>query len=75
MRKSVKYFQLKKIIDPVCMNKFNVNCTECNIRIHKFSCTCINTMIHYNICKHIHGCNRFFQQSNVFTVREKELFQ
>ena len=64
-------FVVKKIIDPVCMNQCNFNCTECNICIHMFSCTCINHVIHHNICKHIHACNKFFKQSDVSAVKEK----
>lgn len=29
-------------------------CTDCLICIHNFTCSCIDSSIKYNICKHIH---------------------
>lgn len=29
-------------------------CIECNVCIHKFMCSCIDSSIKYNMCKHIH---------------------
>lgn len=28
----------------------------CHICIYSYKCTCLNNLINYNICKHIHAC-------------------
>jgi hypothetical protein len=33
-----------------------LRCTECDICVHTFRCTCIDYIIKLNICKHIHAC-------------------
>ena len=31
-----------------------LECSQCNIRLHVYSCTCYDHLIHGTICKHIH---------------------
>lgn len=33
-----------------------LRCNMCQICIHSYKCTCMNNVIHFNICKHIHAC-------------------
>uniref|UniRef100_A0A6P7FSL1 Uncharacterized protein LOC114332217 n=1 Tax=Diabrotica virgifera virgifera TaxID=50390 RepID=A0A6P7FSL1_DIAVI len=32
-----------------------LRCTDCNICIHSYKCSCIDNVIYFNICKHIHA--------------------
>lgn len=33
-------------------------CTDCNFCIHKYSCSCLDSSIRWNMCKHIHMLGR-----------------
>jgi len=33
-----------------------LRCDKCHICIHSYKCTCLNNVVNYNICKHIHAC-------------------
>lgn len=35
----------------------------CNICIHTFTCECIDNIIKFNICKHIHACAKSFNKA------------
>ncbi|KAL3277347.1 hypothetical protein HHI36_012698 [Cryptolaemus montrouzieri] len=39
-------------INPECT--CHLNCSYCNICIHKYCCSCVDSTIKWNICKHIH---------------------
>ncbi|XP_035212514.1 uncharacterized protein LOC118186517 isoform X1 [Stegodyphus dumicola] len=34
----------------------DLTCTACKICIHMYSCTCIDYLVKFTICKHIHAC-------------------
>ncbi|XP_072379297.1 uncharacterized protein [Diabrotica undecimpunctata] len=42
-----------------------LSCTDCGVCIHQFVCTCLDSAIKYNMCKHIHLVARNVYQSNV----------
>ncbi|XP_025194303.1 uncharacterized protein LOC112593925 isoform X2 [Melanaphis sacchari] len=33
-----------------------LRCNVCRICVHTYKCTCMNNVIYFNICKHIHAC-------------------
>ena len=37
-----------------CTQGCALECTQCNICLHMYSCTCYDHLIHSTICKHIH---------------------
>ncbi|XP_068082865.1 uncharacterized protein [Anabrus simplex] len=41
-----------RLVQPDC--SCSITCTHCKACIHKFSCTCIDASIKWNMCKHIH---------------------
>lgn len=47
-------------------NSFPCNCklicTECNVCIHRYSCTCIDSCIRWNMCKHVHLLCRYLKE-------------
>ena len=40
--------------DKICPYKCHLICSNCNVCIHMFSCSCTDALIHGTICKHIH---------------------
>lgn len=38
-------------------------CEECNSCLHQYSCSCIDSAIKWNMCKHIHSLCRFRRES------------
>lgn len=66
-------YVVEKAVNPLCMNKCNLKCIECNICIHMFKCTCLNNKIQLNICKHIHACCRIFGKINETPPAEKKM--
>lgn len=43
--------------DTECCN-CSLRCSDCNICIHEYYCTCIDSSIQFNMCKHIHVVGR-----------------
>ncbi|KAE9523853.1 hypothetical protein AGLY_015741 [Aphis glycines] len=39
-----------------CTFECVLRCDKCHICIHSYKCTCLNNVVNYNICKHIHAC-------------------
>jgi hypothetical protein len=39
-------------------NSCALRCEACQICIHSYKCSCMNNIIYFNICKHIHACAR-----------------
>ena len=37
-----------------CIENCQLQCKDCNICIHIFSCTCMDAILNYTICKHVH---------------------
>lgn len=49
-------------------------CSECDACLHKYSCTCIDSSIKYNMCKHVHLVCRYQKQvleANPMAATEK----
>lgn len=52
------------------VNKLEVNCNcqiiceDCHTCIHSYSCSCIDSAIKWNICRHIHLICQFFKNKN-----------
>lgn len=40
-----------------------LTCTHCNICLHKFQCSCLDSSIKYNMCKHIHLVARSIKET------------
>lgn len=36
-----------------------LRCTDCEICIHRYSCSCIDSSIKWNLCKHIHLVHKY----------------
>ena len=48
-----------------CQTECRLLCNDCGICIHMFSCTCLDFLINYTICKHIHlVAKRDMKQNN-----------
>ncbi|GFY13784.1 uncharacterized protein TNCV_4961531 [Trichonephila clavipes] len=43
-----------------CHRLCNIKCTTCKICIHSYTCTCVDSLIRGNICKHIHKVAQMF---------------
>ncbi|XP_050517553.1 uncharacterized protein LOC126892122 [Diabrotica virgifera virgifera] len=43
-----------------CIDLCELKCKSCQICIHCFKCSCLDNVINYNICKHIHACCLYF---------------
>ncbi|XP_046983053.1 uncharacterized protein LOC124553204 [Schistocerca americana] len=37
-------------------SKCSLKCSICNISMHFYKCSCLDNILHFNICKHIHAC-------------------
>lgn len=48
-----------------CTGDCKLICTDCGICIHKYSCTCIDSCIKWNMCKHVHLLCRYLKQNPV----------
>lgn len=53
----------------------NIICSECNACLHRFSCTCIDSAIRWNMCKHIHLICRYQKSLNMETDTQMETQQ
>lgn len=65
----------------------NYRCSACNICIHSFTCSCLNNVISFTICKHIHAVAKSLvvedpaqsvkddQSSNVDSNLQKEVLE
>ena len=42
-----------------------MRCTECDICIHTYTCTCPDALIRHTICKHVHAVMRFDKAINL----------
>ncbi|KAF8770302.1 hypothetical protein HNY73_017849 [Argiope bruennichi] len=38
-----------------CPEHCNLRCSECDICVHMYTCSCIHSMINANLCQHIHA--------------------
>ncbi|CAG9761474.1 unnamed protein product [Ceutorhynchus assimilis] len=53
-------------------------CKPCNVCLHQFQCSCLDSTVKYNICKHIHLVARFIQnpipaEEIVFVVEDDSI--
>lgn len=37
----------------------NLSCEVCTVCVHMYRCTCIDNVMRFNLCKHIHACCQF----------------
>ncbi|XP_046990382.1 uncharacterized protein LOC124595609 [Schistocerca americana] len=40
----------------ICERKCSRKCNICNICVHSYKCSCLDNILNFNICKHIHAC-------------------
>ena len=48
----------------VCPIQCCMRCTECDICIHTYTCTCPDALIRHTICKHVHAVVKFDKAIN-----------
>ncbi|XP_072389603.1 uncharacterized protein [Diabrotica undecimpunctata] len=48
-------------------------CTDCNVCIHKYSCSCLDSAIAWNMCKHIHLLCRYRQLTKESSQEEQKM--
>ncbi|XP_069676181.1 uncharacterized protein [Periplaneta americana] len=53
----------------------HLKCEPCNICIHSYRCSCLNNIIQYNICKHIHACASLQDGTLVYFQEENTEFE
>nr|XP_023028933.1 uncharacterized protein LOC111517119 isoform X1 [Leptinotarsa decemlineata] len=56
--KQEMYFVEQKKLECDC----KIICPECNVCLHQYSCTCIDSSVRCNMCKHIHLVCRYEKQ-------------
>uniref|UniRef100_A0A6P7GNR7 Uncharacterized protein LOC114344641 n=1 Tax=Diabrotica virgifera virgifera TaxID=50390 RepID=A0A6P7GNR7_DIAVI len=49
----------------IICNNCQLKCTECQICIHFYKCTCLDSAIKYNMCKHIHAVAGLMYSENI----------
>lgn len=49
-----------------------INCYDCQSCIHCYSCSCIDSTIKWNMCKHIHLVCRFLKKTNDENIKNDE---
>lgn len=49
----------------------HIQCTECNICIHRYICSCIDSSIRWNMCKHIHYLLQHTKTTTTYTVHNE----
>ncbi|XP_050299822.1 uncharacterized protein LOC126738496 isoform X2 [Anthonomus grandis grandis] len=47
-------------------------CTDCNICFHRFSCTCLDSSIKWNMCKHVHLLSKYLK---TLPFAEEDIFE
>lgn len=47
-----------------CIPNCKLRCNQCNTCIHKFICTCLDSSIKWNMCKHIHTVCQYINNMN-----------
>ncbi|GFT74293.1 MULE domain-containing protein [Trichonephila clavipes] len=57
------YLTCKK--EEECHRLCNIKCTACKICIHSYTCTCVDSLIRGNICKHIHKVAQMFLNDDI----------
>lgn len=48
-------------------------CAECNICLHEYRCSCVESCIHSNMCKHIHVLGFYLQTHQLLELKEVEM--
>jgi hypothetical protein len=67
----IKYIVSKKS-SPTCKNMCEFTCKVCGICIHMFDCNCVDNVIKFNICKHIHACvQKYFSMRTIQSNQEE----
>lgn len=50
-----------------------IMCNECGVCIHRYTCTCLDCSIKWNMCKHIHLVCKHIQQNEVKEAKTEVL--
>lgn len=50
-----------------------LTCSDCNICIHRYCCTCMDSSIKFNICKHIHLLAQFRKKAENPTNKRRSI--
>ena len=61
------YYEVRKE-DARCSSNCPLRCTECDICIHQYSCTCPDSLVRLTICKRIHLLIRKLYDDNMHNV-------
>ena len=50
------YYTVTKVLvaDSACNASCMLRCTICEVCVHTFRCNCIDAVLHYTVCKHVH---------------------
>uniref|UniRef100_A0A8D9BAW8 MULE transposase domain-containing protein n=2 Tax=Cacopsylla melanoneura TaxID=428564 RepID=A0A8D9BAW8_9HEMI len=50
-----------------------LSCTECKICVHSYECTCMDSVLYFNICKHIHACVTYAKEDGSIVVPTQDI--
>lgn len=64
MSQTTKEIYLIQETDSKC-NTCQLKCTDCNTCIHEYICSCIDSAVKFNMCKHIHLVANLRKNSNL----------
>ncbi|KAJ8975913.1 hypothetical protein NQ317_007756 [Molorchus minor] len=57
-----------EILNKLC--KCDLKCLECNACIHSYICSCPDSAVRWNMCKHVHFLCIYLQKQNLLTTIE-----
>lgn len=62
-------------VERVCQNcECELRCSECQVCIHNFACTCVDYSIKWNMCIHIHILCSILETPDVVIYSEQDLY-
>ncbi|XP_066140804.1 uncharacterized protein [Euwallacea fornicatus] len=67
-----------KITEVSQMCHCRLKCPFCNVCIHKYSCSCTNSVIQWNMCKHVHFLCRYMvdvEKESDASIEEREEYK
>ncbi|XP_064211804.1 uncharacterized protein LOC103313542 isoform X1 [Tribolium castaneum] len=59
-----KVYELEEKEGGIACNNCKLMCMDCGVCIHKYTCSCVDSCIKFNMCKHIHLLCRYLKQQN-----------
>ena len=48
----------------------NLQCTDCQICPHNYTCTCLDSILHTTVCKHVHLVHMKYMQKDTNSISE-----